>query len=76
MYKETKLTDKIVYEKEEYPPKEYSDWDVYYENNGNLYQQESLTIYDNGDYYNHQKTEIYGQAIKELYLFLKEIYEN
>lgn len=76
MYKETKLTDKIVYEKEEYPSKEYSDWDVYYENNGNLYQQESLTIYDNGDYYNRQKTEIYGEAIKELYLFLREIYEN
>lgn len=76
MYKETKLTDKIIYEKEEYPPKEYSDWGVYYENNGDLYQQESLTIYDDGDYYNRQKTEIYGQAIKELYLFLKEIYEH
>jgi len=75
MYKETKLTDKILDETIG-NVKEYSDWDVYYENNGNLYQQESLTIYDNGDYYNRQKTEIYGQAIKELYLFLKEIYEN
>ena len=75
MYKETKLTDKIL-DDIIGDNREYSNWDVYYENNGNLYQQESLTIYDNGDYYNHQKTEIYGQAIRELYLFLKEIYEN
>ena len=75
MYKETKLTDKIL-DDIIGDNREYSNWDVYYENNGNLYQQESLTIYDNGDYYNRQKTEIYGQAIKELYLFLKEICEN
>lgn len=75
MYKETKLTDKILDDIVGID-REYSNWDVYYENSGNLYRQESLTIYDDGDCYSRQKTEIYGQAIKELYLFLKEIYEN